>query len=60
MNKEKVNELEKGGKNSLKKFWVALACWIRWEKKEDIKEIIKNKWNEMKKLEMEYEKWNYG
>ena len=34
LNKEKVNEIEKGGKNSLKKFWVALACWIRREKKE--------------------------
>jgi len=35
---EIVNELEKGGKNSLKKFKV--ACWIRREKKE------KEKWNE--------------
>ena len=46
LNKGKVNEIEKGGKDSLKKFWVALACWIRREKKEKQKEIIRNKWNE--------------
>ena len=34
LNKEKVNEIEKGGKNSHLEFWMALACWIRWEKKE--------------------------
>ena len=33
LNKQKVNKLEKGGKNSLKKFWV--VCWIRREKKEN-------------------------
>ena len=34
LNKHIVSEIEKGGKNSLKKFWVALTCWIRREKKE--------------------------
>ena len=33
LNKEKDTELEKGGKNSLKKFLVALACEIRQGKK---------------------------
>ena len=33
MSKEKVNEIEKGGKDSRLEFWVALACEIRQEKR---------------------------
>ena len=43
MNKEKVNEIGKGGKDSRLEFWVALACEIRQEKRKKRKKEKKKK-----------------
>ena len=48
MSKEKVNEIEKGGKDSRLEFWVVLACEIRQKKEEKRKKEGKGinwKWN---------------